>query len=71
MKKRITLILVFLIAGTVPLFAQLLGDPGLPCDGADIDGGCPLDTWIIILAAVALILTTLYLYRKQRTESIA
>lgn len=82
MKKRISLVLVFLIANTVPLFAQFIGGgsgggggddgPGsAPCGGADIDGGCPLDTWVIILAAIALIFTTLYLYRKQKTESIA
>ncbi len=50
--------------------AQDCGDgPGLP--GQDVDAatnGCPLDTWVVLLAGIVFIFTTVQLYRKQQLE---
>jgi hypothetical protein len=54
MKKRIVLSLFFVLLTTVTLFAQ----GGLPCGDGDPD-------WVILFAVGALIITTLYLYRKK------
>ncbi len=67
-----TLTLLFLTVCTC--FGQ--NDPGLPCIDPDdpdpnVSGGCvvpidvPLDTWVVVLAAGALIVTVIHLYRKQ------
>ena len=48
------------------LFLKAQGDPQ-NCQGADIDNPCPLDTWVIILAFIAVIFTAIYLQRKQKT----
>jgi hypothetical protein len=62
MKKRIVLSLFFVLLTTVTLFAQ----GGLPCGDGDPDGvTCPIDSWVILFAVGALIITTLYLYRKK------
>ena len=68
MKRKVALTLLLLI-NSLLLFAQ----PGLPGDGCDADD-CevvPLDNWVIILVAGALILTTVYLHNKQKKEAIA
>lgn len=66
MKKRIFLTLVF----AVTTVTQLLAGPGdTPCGGNDPDDvvNCtPLDTWVIVLAGVAMIFTFLHLTRKQK-----
>lgn len=65
MKKYFLLVLLFM-ANAPLLFAD---DPGggLPCDGTDPDpGACPIDTWVVMFAAMVLILTTWYLYKKQK-----
>jgi hypothetical protein len=64
-KKRIVLTLLFLIANVAVLFAQ----GALPCNDGDIDENCPLDTWVIVLAAGALLFTVLHLYRTQKAVS--
>jgi len=39
----------------------------LPCDGLDpYDTNCPLDTWVILLVAVAGVFAAFHLYRKQK-----
>jgi hypothetical protein len=50
----------------VMLYAQ----PGEPCGGNDDDGTCPspLDTWVLVFAAIALVFTAVYLYRKQKSQ---
>jgi len=62
MKKRIVLTLLFLIANMAVLFAQ----GAMPCNDADIDGNCPLDSWVIVLAAGAMVFTILHLYRLRK-----
>lgn len=59
--------LLFISIATI---AQDCGDgPGLP--GVDVDAAtnqCPLDTWVIVLVGIALIFTTVQMYRKQQLE---
>jgi len=71
MKKIFLLTLLFLI-NTSFLFAQV-GDDVPNCEGSeDPDTPCPLDTWVIVFAVIALIITTLYLYKKQEsTKNLA
>ena len=57
-------VLLLLILNTAVLYAQ----PGEPCGGTDPDATCPLDTWVIVLAAVAVIFAVTKLYRLQRSE---
>jgi hypothetical protein len=81
MKKRISLSLLFLFVNIVTLFADPggTGDPGDgsgpglgACGGADPDtSNCPLDNWVIILVACALVFAVLHLYRKQKAQRIA
>jgi hypothetical protein len=48
-------------------FAQ---EGGPPCgDGDPINTGCPLDTWVIVLAFIAIAFTARHLYRKQKQSS--
>jgi hypothetical protein len=61
MKKRAILITVLLFANIVSVFAQ--GD--LPCNDGDPDGiACPIDTWVVLFAAIALIFTVIHLQKK-------
>ena len=55
-----------LMLNVIVLYAQ----PGLPCGGNDDDGTCPspLDTWVVVLAAIALIFAVRHLYKKQRSQ---
>jgi hypothetical protein len=62
----LTLIFAFILS---PVFCFAQTDPDNPCDGSDPFADCPLDTWVIVLAVIALIATTLYLYRKQNHHS--
>ncbi|HWZ03224.1 MAG TPA: hypothetical protein VNX40_06395 [Mucilaginibacter sp.] len=55
--------LVLFILNSSVLFAQ----PGEPCGGTDPDATCPLDTWVIVLAIIALIFGAYHLYRKQKS----
>ena len=57
--------LLLLILNTAVLYAQ----PGEPCGGTDPDATCPLDTWVLVLAVIALIFAFSRLYRKQKLES--
>jgi len=54
--------LLLLILSTAVLYAQ----PGEPCGGTDPDATCPLDTWVLVLAAIAVIFAVTRLYRGQR-----
>ncbi|MDB5016251.1 MAG: hypothetical protein JWQ84_1083 [Mucilaginibacter sp.] len=53
-------LLVTLFNGTIS-YAQA----GLPCAGTDIDNTCPLDTWVIVLAFLAVAFASFHLSRKQ------
>jgi len=56
--------LLLLMLTTATLFAQVDN----PCTGDDPDGNCPLDSWVIVFAAVALVLAALHLHRKQSAQ---
>ncbi|MDR3693260.1 hypothetical protein [Mucilaginibacter sp.] len=58
-------LLLFILNSSV-LFAQST-NPGEPCGGTDPDATCPLDTWVIILAMVAVVFAAWHLYRKQKS----
>ena len=48
-------------------FAQ---EGGPPCgDGDPINANCPLDTWVIVLAFMAIVFAARHLYRKQKQSS--
>ncbi len=42
------------------------GDPQA-CLGGEIDGNCPLDTWVIVIAVIAVIFAAVHLRRKQKS----
>jgi len=58
--------LLLLMLNTIFLYAQ----PGEPCGGVDPDATCPLDTWVVVLAAVAVTAAVIHLSRKQKSRSI-
>jgi len=50
------------------LYAQ---DPGLPCGGNDDDNnGCPLDTWVVLLAFVAIVIAAWHLNNKRKAAPV-
>jgi len=55
--------LLLLILNSAVLYAQ----PGVPCGGTDPDATCPLDTWVIVLAIIAVIFAAYHLHRKQKS----
>ncbi|MFS2187899.1 hypothetical protein ACCC92_14575 [Mucilaginibacter sp. Mucisp84] len=63
MKKKFFLTALVFAATTLSCFAQLDN----PCDNADGDANCPLDTWVIVLAVAALTFAVTHLYRKQKS----
>lgn len=71
--KKLAFITTLFILNIVSLYA--VAGPGEPgsgdCGPTDPNAGpdcvpSPLDSWVIFLAAVALIFTTIYLLRKQK-----
>ncbi|MES2377651.1 MAG: hypothetical protein V4553_13790 [Bacteroidota bacterium] len=72
--KTLGLTFIFLLAGLSTVFAQCEDDTGpgsLPGDPDNPWVQCPLDTWVVVLAAAALIFTVIHLYRKQKLELIS
>ena len=62
----IALVLILLCFPAV-IFAQ-----DLPCEGGDpFSSPCPLDTWVIVLAAIAAVFAGIHLYRKQKAGQSA
>ncbi|WP_428327324.1 hypothetical protein [Mucilaginibacter sp.] len=59
-------IAILVLCSPVTLFAQ-----DLPCDGTDAYSTCPLDSWVIVLAGVALVFAALHLHRKQKSQQAA
>lgn len=62
---KVIAVIVLLLFSIATAFAQVpcSGDP----DDDDYDpNGCPLDTWVILLVAVALILTVIHLHRQRK-----
>jgi hypothetical protein len=41
---------------------------GAPCAGVDADDNCPLDTFVVVLAATALVFGAAQLYRKGKNK---
>ncbi|MES2809850.1 MAG: hypothetical protein V4619_14565 [Bacteroidota bacterium] len=67
MKKRTILTSLLLLANIVTLFAQ----GSLPCNDGDPDGvACPIDTWVVAFAAIALIFTVLHLRGREKNTPI-
>ena len=47
-------------------------DPGEPCSGNDVDNvGCPLDTWVVLLAFIAIVFAAWHLNNKRKVISAA
>jgi len=61
--------LLFLLLNATILSAQCTG-PGCPCDGTDIDTGCPIDSWVTVLAVVAMIFAAWHLYKQKKKCAI-
>jgi hypothetical protein len=70
-QRAVSLLILILIFVLSPVICLAQTDPDNPCDGSDPFADCPLDTWVIVLAGVTLIATTLFLYRKQKRASLA
>ena len=51
--KKIILVLALIFCQALPLLAQEVPCSGDP-DDANYDPNCPLDTWVIVLVALAL-----------------
>jgi len=64
-------VLAGIISGSLfllPLISFAQDDGGPVCGDDDpINAYCPLDTWVIILAFIAVIFKAIYLQRKQKT----
>jgi hypothetical protein len=56
--------LFLLMLNAAALFAQ----PGEPCAGTDPDATCPLDSWVLILAAVVVIFAFIHLSGKRSAQ---
>ncbi len=64
--------IAFLFVAAMPaiLFAQ--DSINNNCDDHDpLDNYCPLDTWVIVLAAVAMLFAVSHLYRKQKAVTVS
>jgi uncharacterized membrane protein len=60
--------LILLMFNGALLYAQ---DPGEPCSGNDVDNtGCPLDTWVVLLAFVAIAFAARHLYKQKKKCAI-
>jgi hypothetical protein len=60
--------LLLLMVNVALLYAQ---DPGEPCGGNDVDNnGCPLDTWVILLAFVAIVIAAWHLNNKRKAAPV-
>lgn len=62
------IITIFLVLINLSCFAQVTN----PCGGSgdpDDPTTCPLDSWVLVLVAAALIFVTLQLYRQQKTQN--
>jgi hypothetical protein len=59
---------LLLMVNAALLYAQ---DPGEPCNGNDVDNtGCPLDTWVILLAFVAIVIAAWHLNNKRKAAPV-
>ena len=61
-------VIIFLVFINLACFAQVSN----PCGGSgdpDDPTTCPLDSWVMILVAAALIFVTLRLYKQQKAQN--
>lgn len=69
-----TIFSLILAGGSILLPAISYAQGGdLPCGGEDPTGStpCPLDTWVWLLAAVAVVFGAMYLQRQQKLQKQA
>ena len=62
MKLKIGFGIIILLISTLSTYAQTH-----PCDPADGDGTCPLDTWVIVLVAGVSVFAAFRLYRRKKS----
>ena len=67
MQTKIFFSALFILLFNSFLLKAQSGTPGGDCGFADVDTTCPIDTWVYILAAVALVFAAVHLYRKQKS----
>ncbi len=61
--KRAILLLLLIVSN---VFMVLADDPGEPCDVlVDPIGNCPLDTWTMYIAVIAVAIAVCYLIKKN------
>ena len=63
--KFFSCVLILLMFSVILSYGQ-----GLPCVDTDPDATCPLDTWVLILAAGASIFAVMHLSRKQKSAAV-
>lgn len=63
---KVITVTVFFLFSIATAFAQQVPCSGDPDDEDYDPNGCPLDTWVLLLVAIALILTVIHLHRKQK-----
>ena len=66
MNNKVSKLLRAIIAICIVCCPSLLLAQDLPCGGNDPYATCPLDSWVIVLAAIALIFAVVHLGRKQK-----
>ena len=63
---------IIILSGSMLLLPSMSFAQGgdLPCGGDDptSNNPCPLDTWVWVLAVIAVILGAIYLQRKQKLQ---
>jgi len=59
--KKFCFAFLLLMINVIVSYAQ---GPPPPCEDADPDAGCPLDTWVFFLAGAVLILVVIHLNKK-------
>jgi len=67
MRIKIFFSTILLMLNAVLLYAQ--ADAGGPCTGTDPDNTCPLDTWVILLAFIAIVFAAWRLNNKRKTAT--
>ncbi|HWD90428.1 MAG TPA: hypothetical protein VG367_20015 [Mucilaginibacter sp.] len=61
MKLKIGFIIVLLLLFSAASHAQ-----NLPCDGTDPDASCPIDSWVMLLAAASSIFAAYTLLKRKK-----
>jgi hypothetical protein len=70
-KSTYKIVSLIILSGSILLLPSLSFAQGgdLPCGGDDptSNNPCPLDTWVWILALIAMAFGTIYLHRQQKS----